>query len=268
MKRAMKNYIILTAFCLNILGYIGNALTQDTTPDISQIKFLYDELRFEEAIKFGHYVLKEEDISSPQHLGYIHQYMAYSFFNLGNSDSTRVHFLSLLSVNPDIELNPVDTSPKIIDFFNQTKTNFQQINDNPNIISYPSYVFIEDKRPDAAWRSAILPGWGQYYKGQNTRAYIFGGAFLTSAVILGVSIVNENKYKDKYLNSFEPEEIQNNYDSYNNWSKMRQVSTYTTIGIWLISFADAIWSDYPKMELDVSSGTGTESSLISFVYHF
>ena len=127
---------------------------------------------------------------------------------------------------------------------------------------------MEDKRPSAAWRSAILPGWGQYYKGQPTRAYILGGAFLTSAVILGVSIVNENKYKDSYLNSTDPGEITSNYNTYNNWSKVRQISTYTTIGIWLLSFADALWSDYPKTNLNISGSVNSDLAVLSLRYYF
>jgi hypothetical protein len=243
-----------TVLCLSVIGYLGNAYAQSSTRDITQIKFLYNELRFEEAIHYGQQSLRKDDGLSPQHLEYIHRYMAYSFYNIGLLDSSRVYFLSLLSINPGIELDPVDTSPKIIDFFNQIKINFQEINANTTIISYPKYVFIEDRRPAAAWRSALLPGWGQYYKGQPTRAYIFGGAFLTSAVVLGVSLVNESKYKDQYLNSTDPEDINNYYDSYNNWSKIRQMSTYTIIGIWLLSFADAIWSDFPRIELNHSAG--------------
>jgi len=261
-----KNSIFI-AICLSIFFYLGTTNAQYTTPDISQVKYLYEELRFEEAIKFGQHVLKAEDIKSAQHLEYIHQYMAFSFYIIGKIDSSRVHFLSLLSINPEIALDPVETSPKIIDFFNQIKVNFQEINENQNVISFPKYIFIEDKRPDAAWRSALFPGWGQYYKGQPTRAYILGGAFLTSAVIFGVSLVNENRYKDSYHNSTDPDDISSNYDKYNNWSKIRQLSTYTTIGIWLLSFADALWSDYPKIELNYLT-TDHNTDLLSVKFSF
>ncbi len=268
MKIIFKKYIIFFTFCLISVGYLQHGFAQNIkTVDVSQIKFLYDELRFEEAIGFGQEVLKKDKISTPQHLEYIHQYLAYSFFNTGLLDSARVHFLALISINPEAELDPINTSPKIIDFFNQTKINSQEIYGSLKVIEYPKYVFIEDIRPAAAWRSAILPGWGQYYKGQNTRAYILGSAFISSAVILGVSLVNENKYKDSYLNSTDPVEISTLYDKYNNWSKVRQVSTYTTIGIWLLSFADALWSDYPRFELEIS-GYNLEITSISLNFPF
>ena len=62
-------------------------------------------------------------------------------------------------------------------------------------------------------------------------------------------------------------DILNKYDTYNNWSKVRQISTITTVGIWLLSFADAIWSDYPRIELGNSKGE-INSVAISVNYMF
>jgi hypothetical protein len=263
-----NKYLIIVLVFLSLFLYNQQAQAQNDLNEISQIKYLYDDLRFEEAIQFGRKYLKESNDLGSKQLTYIHQYLAFSFFNIGETDSARVHFLSLLSVTPEKELNPLETSPKIIDFFNQTKSDFQEINDQKKFISYPEYIFLEDKRPGAAWRSAILPGWGQFYKGQSTRGYILGGAFITSAVILGVSIVNENKYRDSYLAGTDPQDISDYYDKYNNWSKVRQISTYTTIGIWILSFADALWSDYPKIDLNLTSGINPDMSLLSFRYYF
>ncbi len=37
-----------------------------------------------------------------------------------------------------------------------------------------------ERRNNALWRSALLPGWGQFYSGRENRAYIFGSAALVS----------------------------------------------------------------------------------------
>jgi len=264
----LNNHILITISCLILFFYTENSIAQKQNPDISQIKYLYDTLRFEKSIEFGQHVLKKEKHIPAQHLEYIHKYMAYSFYNLGMIDSVRIHFLSLLTINPKMELNPVETSPKIIDFFNQIKLNFKELNEDSNIISYPKYIFIEDKRPDAAWRSAILPGWGQYYKGETSRAYILGAAFLTSSVFFAVSIANETKYKDLYFSSTDPDEISNIYEKYNNWSKIRKVLMFSTVGIWIFSFADALWSPYyPNLDFN-TSGKEFDSLVLSIKYSF
>jgi hypothetical protein len=263
-----KLLILFIIFFTGLISTIEDANAQDGVKDISEIKYLYDGFRFEEAIILGESHLKNPDQLSQKKLGYIHQYLAFAYFTIGESDSARLHFLSLLSISPSIELDPLETSPKIIDFFQQTKNDFEKMNDQKLVLSYPQYIFIEDKRPGAAWRSAILPGWGQFYKDQPTRGYIFGGAFFTSLTILGISAIYEKKYKDDYLNSTDPQEIQSKYDQYNKWSKVRQVATYSTIGIWLLSFADALWSDYPKMEISISSKLNLDPSGFTIVYRF
>ena len=264
MKLNTFRHTLIRALILNMIIFVINLAAQHSGSDYAQVKYLYDELRFEEAIQSGHKMLSANEYLSATHLEYIHQYMAFSYYNIGSSDSARVHFLALLSINPEYELDPLTTSPKIIDFFTQTKTDFQDIDARQNILPYPKYIFIEDPRPSAAWRSAILPGWGQYYKMQPSRAYIFGGSFITSAIVLGISVANENNYRDSYRTSTDPEEISGYYEKYNNWSKVRKISTYTTVGIWLLSFADALWSDYPQIEITPSQ---SQNSVIISVTH-
>jgi hypothetical protein len=248
----------------NIYGQISTG--PDQSADLTQLKYLYTEMRLEEAVAYGQILLGSSDYQVPAQLEYIHQYMAFSFFTLGQPDSARKHFLSLLTISPDKEFTLLETSPKIIDFFNRTKNDYQEINSKNQFISYPEYIFIQDRRPDAAWRSAILPGWGQHYKHQKSRAYVLGGGFIISGIVFGISAINEQKYKDAYLNSIAPEEISANYDRYNNWSKARRASLYTLAGIWLVSLADAIWSDYPKLELTYVSADNL--SLLSINYSF
>ena len=249
MIKNIYKYITLIDILVGVTLYGQISSTPNQSADLAQLKYLYTEMRLVEAVAHGQELLGSPAYQVPVQLEYIHQYMAFSFFTLGQPDSARKHFLSLLTISPDKEFTLLETSPKIIDFFNRTKNDYQEINSKNQFISYPEYIFIQDRRPDAAWRSAILPGWGQHYKHQKSRAYVLGGGFIISGIVFGISAINEQKYKDAYLNSIAPEEISANYDRYNNWSKARRASLYTLAGIWLVSLADAIWSDYPKMEI-------------------
>jgi hypothetical protein len=253
--------IILSGTC-----YLSNA--QDMRSDILQIKYLYDDLRFVQAVNAGRELLQEKDrVRDPGQLIFIHQYMGFSFFQLNQMDSARVYFLGLLSIDPKKELDLLTASPKIVNFFNQLKTDYKNLGNDIVYIPYPQYIFIEDKRPGAAWRSAILPGWGQYYKGQTSRAYTFGGFFSVSALTLISSALLENSYHHKYLESTNPAEIEKNYTTYNTWSQVRQISTYTTIGIWLLAFADAIWTETARIELSTPL-SGNSIISVSFAYVF
>ncbi|HGY55942.1 MAG TPA: hypothetical protein ENK44_09585 [Caldithrix abyssi] len=217
-----------------------------------RVKNLYDTLRFEDAIAQGRSLLRSGKIHDKADLIVIHQYMAYSFFNLSQPDSARAHFLTLLTLDNRVQLDPIRTSPKIIDFFEQVRRDFKQLKQEEQIVPVKEYVFMEDLRPAAAWRSALLPGWGQYYKNQNSRAYWFGGTFLAGLSITVAAWLQENKYKDLYLQEQNPSKIPDLYDQYNGWSKIRRGAGYATVAVWAVAFADALWSDYPRFNLQTN----------------
>ena len=222
-------------------------------PSGIKVEQLYNDLRFEEAIENGKELLQNKQVLNKSDLLVIHRYMAYSYFNLSQPDSARAHFLTLLSLDDKIQLDPIRTSPKIIDFFKEVRKEYNQIKKSKRLVPVKEYLFIEDPRPSAAWRSAVLPGWGQYYKNQHRRAYWFGGAFVVSLTLTAAAWMEEKKYKDLYLKEQNPADIPALYDKYNGWSKTKRVFGYTAAAIWLASFADALWSDYPRISPQMSS---------------
>ncbi len=96
----------------------GKILAQPDNYDLLQVKYLYDDLRFEEAIEAGQEILNRGNLlEEKEQLAFLHQYLAFSFYQIGQSDSSRSHFISLIIIEPKKELDPLHTSPKIIDFF-------------------------------------------------------------------------------------------------------------------------------------------------------
>lgn len=219
---------------------------------------LYEALEFEKAIQSGQNLLKSNRKYNQDELATVHQYMALAFYNTGKIDSARSHFLTLLSIKPDFELDPISVSPKIISFFDQLK-NETRASTEEHAIGYTKYVFLEDLRPGATLRSALLPGWGQIYKHQKTRGYIIGGAFIASLAATGVSLYLENHNHNKYLDSTTPSAIQANYATYNNWYKRRKAFTIATVSVWAIAILDALWSPYQHPTLSVGKNDITLS---------
>lgn len=245
MLSSMK--IIPFLLALPILTNIGFCLPQISR--VSEVKYFYEELQFEKAVQVGQAILHQEQTFKPEELQLIHHYMAFSFFNTGKTDSARAHFLTLLSINPDYRLDAVSTSPKILDFFDKIKGAYKNIGANTSPLAYTHYIFIDDLRPAAAWRSAVLPGWGQYYKRQPLRSYLLGGAYLGSILITFMAFFKEADYKRQYSDSRDRQKISDLYEHYNNWSKARRISTIAAVSVWGIAVADAVFSPYPKLEL-------------------
>ncbi len=244
----LSTFLLAFAFYLFPFSFLA-LQAQSSTADILQVKFYYDAVEFEKAISTGKEILTSGQPFAPDELLFLHRYVALSYYNVGQVDSARTHFLSLLSVDPGYELDPVTVSPKIIDFFNDIKKDYQALAGSGPGAAYTRYVFVEDLRPGAAWRSMILPGWGQFYKHQKTKGYLLGGAFWGSLLATGISLLQENAAREKYLDSNTPEDIERTYSDYDQWHKTRQVFTIASAALWAVAVGDALWSPYSRASL-------------------
>jgi tetratricopeptide (TPR) repeat protein len=102
------------------------------------------------------------------------------------------------------------------------------------------------------WRSAILPGWGQGYNGQDTKGWILG----TSYVVLWAATITTyeigTQAENKYL-SLGANLSQSAYNSpYDTWSDMSEINhiAYIAVGVvWVYSLIDAIVNSRPAQSL-------------------
>ena len=231
---------------LSLFFIIASVASQESKISVTQIEEAYNNINFERAISLSTLALEKDDGYSPFELVEIYKFRAFAFFNIGNEKESASSFLSALSINPILELDEISVSPKIISFFNSLKVK----NENPVINETNSietrYLLVEDPRPNSALRSIFLPGWGQYYKGEENKAYIVFSAFAVNSAALVISLIKEKSSHDDYLNSRESNEIKSKYNTYNTWYKTRQILTYSEIIIWTYAFADALWSPVKK----------------------
>lgn len=139
---------------------------------------------------------------------------------------------------------------------------------------------IVEKKPYAAdvlpplWRSSLLPGWGQYYKGEKTKAYIFGGSvffFLGSVFFFESSkdySVSRSENYSKLLfvlpgeRSLLPaalylrnESIQSRKEAQENLDKQEAVLGIAA-AIYVFNIADILWNRKPAEKvLDTNEKT-------------
>ncbi len=247
MKTSISKYFLLLIIGFQIFSY-----AQTLNTEILQVKFYYDDVAFEEAIETGTSLLKSSQVFTENELSFLHQYIALSFYNIGKLDSARSHFLSLLTVDQNMELDPVNTSPKIIDFFDDIKKDYAALAATPQSTAFTKYVFVDDLRPSAGLRSIILPGWGQFHKRQSTKGFILGGAFWSSLIATGIAAIREDQTHENYLDSRTPQDIETSYDTYNQWFKTRRFLTTTTIVLWVLTAGDAFITPYAQPTLVVN----------------
>jgi tetratricopeptide (TPR) repeat protein len=101
-----------------------------------------------------------------------------------------------------------------------------------------------------AWRSAILPGWGQAYNGEPSRGYTIGG--VTIAALLGtvITYVIGSNARNSYNTMGQA--TQAKYDTaYNTWNEManaNHVLALGTLALYTFNIADAIMGAKPGTE--------------------
>jgi len=240
----LNKYRRTLLLCLALLGFAPHVPAQDNQYDVFKLGFLYDDIKFDEVVTQAREMLAQPARYNREQLSAIHAYMALAFYNLGQQDSSRAHFYTVLTLTPDYAPDPVKVSPKIIRFFERIRDIFLQDQQKLAAVSYTRYVFVEDIRPRAGLQSFMLPGWGQYIKGQHDKAWWIGGVFSAGALSAGIAYLLEKNYREAYQQEIRPDLIQSRYDAYNSASKVRRVFIYSTLLVWAYAIGDAFWAPY------------------------
>jgi tetratricopeptide (TPR) repeat protein len=100
------------------------------------------------------------------------------------------------------------------------------------------------------WRSAILPGWGQFYNKEPVKGWIIGGLALGALTGTVVTYVIGNAAEQTYL-GLGPGLSQDQYDTpYNTWDSMANMNHifYITFGlVYTYNLIDAYWNAKPAV---------------------
>ncbi len=238
LNNRFRSYAIIWLCLSSVLS------AQDSNYDIFTLGFLYDDIKFDEVIIKGRELLQHAETYNKEQLGTIHSYMALAFYNLNMQDSSRAHFYTVLTLLPDYAPDPVKVSPKIVHFFDRIRTQFKSNQKAFTAVPYNRYIFVQDIRPSAGVYSLLLPGWGQYIKGQKEKAFWIAGVFSASLITTGLLYVYETQMKKNYENETDPTRINERYNAYNSADKMRRIFVYGTLAVWGYAIGDALWAPY------------------------
>lgn len=224
---------------------------------LERLQLHYSALDFTQVISLGDSLLNSGIVLPPEEGIVLHEILALAAYNLGDFDLARGHFLSVLSLNPRFQPDPGEVSPKIIRFFEEVKaattatTEPKSEKSRPVILpegNYIRYLQAPDRRPAAAFRSLIVPGWGQLYKGHTRRGWILGTAFWGSLAGTAIAAIVENSAESDYVNAVSPADITSKYQRYDSWYKARRNLSLIALSVWLANVADANWSPYVETQ--------------------
>ncbi len=144
------------------------------------------------------------------------KWIAFSLVAQGKSSLAGDHFALLLKLNPQFELDPILTSPKILAVFNETKAH-QPLHVNPEIDTVAVRSFRQSM--EVSFRTIVFPGWEQLHTNRTTAGYLFLGGGIGT---LGAGIAFEalrSSARNEYLSAISASTIEAKYSTYNKYYK-------------------------------------------------
>ena len=207
---------------------------------VAEIRQAYERLDYAEAEAKAREALAANADFTVDQLVELHTLLALIAFSDNREAEARAQFLSALTLNPDLELDPLLVSPKILAFFDELRRDRRRAAPEEDPAAAIRYVRVEDPRAAAAMRSLLLPGWGQQYKGQKTKGWILTGLWSVAAAGTVVAHIRRKQTRDAYLAETNPDLVPARYDTFNTWHKARNNLALATALLWAYSYFDAL----------------------------
>ncbi len=170
-----------------------------------------------------------------------HLLLGFIYVARDQRDVALREFTQVLTVNPAYDLDPVQTSPKIMEVYRAARQDYMlKVASEPAVYRMPQ----ADVRLAASWRSLALPGWGQFYKKQSTKGAALAAAqfmsLLAFAVLQGEASRSHNDYRR--LRSYGDPRLEDAYQDYRRAYQTRNVAGYVALGIYAITYLDALYT--------------------------
>jgi hypothetical protein len=169
--------------------------------------------------------------------GAIDRTYAFALVALGRTDEAAVVFRRLLTMDPNLKLDPEAVSPKIRAVFESVKAQTVTPHD-PQRTAPPETLRMRQPVP----LSVLIPGLYQIATGRTLTGYALAGATALSIAGLVLSHVAYNDARADYLQASSPQDIADRHRDANNWSHARVVLSGTTAALWLTGLLTALRS--------------------------
>lgn len=219
---------------------------------LAQIRTAYQQLEYEQAEQKARTALYRYDELSPEQLVEVHTILAVVSYATNGTEEARRHFQAALMLDPELELDPDEFPPKIVEIFDEVKGDTPLAQEPTPAEPEIRYVTVVDPIPAAAVRSAVLPGWGQIYKGQRTKGKVLLSTWGVAATGLVVSQAFYSYHANQQRDADTQSAARDASEKKNSWHRARNGFAIAASGIWLYSYLDTILSEAPPPTIRLS----------------
>lgn len=251
------------AWLILLLAITSQTLAQQHIQQ--QIKNLDKDFRsfqYHKVIEKGKFLLSDPYVTKDDSLT-IYKYMLNAAYALADTAEAKSIIKQIIKCDPEFALNPQDTSPKIIEFFNHVKNQIKQhrpvVPAGPGQPEHttPSRIVYKPLPFSSALYSILLPGSGHLHQ------KIKGKGMRYTAVSLGLiggmayAIVQTVKKRDDYMHAERGADFERLYNDYNKMYKIRNILIGAFV-VWdLYAFFDLQKQWQVSLQAEPVSGTMT-----------
>ncbi|MDZ7266855.1 MAG: hypothetical protein ONB48_06270 [candidate division KSB1 bacterium] len=174
---------------------------------------------------------------TPVELAEIHALRGLLAHQRRESAAVDAHFRSALQLSRTLQLDPIFFSPVLQQRFEQIRSQMPPAATSVQVET--RYLMIPDQRVDAAWRSLVLPGWGQRFKGQKIRGQVF---LFSTAALAGATLTAHflrERAEERYLQA-NAAEVKARYRTFNRYHLLRNNLALGLAVVWAASSLDAL----------------------------
>lgn len=240
-----------------IFSYTGFSQDENILQDISR---KFESFKYDSVITTADSLLSLTDSLSDQTLVELYRMKGISHFSLDQNKLAEESFLAILKIDSTFHLDSAKTSPKIISFFNETRTEFKQHTQFENLSEQAvDTIYITQKIPDpeieykikgAFFRSILLPGLGHLYLNDSFKGWFLTALSSASLVSSVYFIFDTETKRDGYANETNINKVAGKYDEYNSAYKKRNFSLIAFAALWVYSQIDLLlFSDFTSPQI-------------------
>ncbi|MCL5268315.1 MAG: hypothetical protein M1469_09465 [Bacteroidetes bacterium] len=222
---------------------------------IGSIKSLFDNGSYISAELEARRMLEDRTVSDSARV-LLEKYLAFSLVAEGKNQPAIEHFVNALRIDSSLTLDPVMTSPKILEVFNTAKEQFRSSSDKELSPSenkvIPRGLIQSGESRGPTFRAILFPGWEQVYEGRETKGYILLGAGAVTAISSIAFDFLRRDARTKYLNASTPDLASSTYKKYDAYYKSEFYSVSAFVLIYAYSELDAFLRLPPYFRMNYS----------------
>ncbi len=240
----MYTRFVLLLFVSILVGvYPAQAQERNGDP-LAELRASYENFQFEVAARLAEDLVQQQPSLSIDQLIEVHTLWGLIEYSQNEEQAARRQFEAALTLNPDLGLDSVLVSPKILSFFEEVRADF--VSAQPGSEPNPGevrYMVVADPRPQALMRTFLIPGWGQWYQGDKRMGSILIGLWAGTLGGAGLAHQARSRAEEAYQAETNPDRIADRYQTFNNRHKARNALLLGAAGVWVFSYLDVLRSE-------------------------